>query len=251
GLNHHSQRAVDRIVSSMTTEYGRGVAQYGDFGRYIFGRAVKRWMNQFENDQELSNHVIMRVFEMGYDAELQGKFDISVSTFDRHNNSIERIGKKYQWIGFHELLAKLIDNFPTFDEEKVYTKEVHDYLKKNPKKTLSIIDDLDEEEESIKLEVDSSPRDLFESEKDEEKYIEKVIKVPNQQYTGPWLDYIRDIDPTILITKIEKGLNELIPRQLPEKPTTDWLKGNAVFEDTKKFLEIEIDSKKYIALTSI
>src|SRR5699024_6322107 len=45
--------------------------------------------------------------------------------------------------------------------------------------------------------------------------------------------------------------NELIPRQLPEKPTTDWLKGNAVFEDTKKFLEIEIDSKKYIALTSI
>src|SRR5699024_851724 len=110
---------------------------------------------------------------------------------------------------------------------------------------------LDEEEESIKLEVDSSPRDLFESEKDEEKYIEKVIKVPNQQYTGPWLDYIRDIDPTILITKIEKGLNELIPRQLPEKPTTDWLKGNAVFEDTKKFLEIEIDSKKYIALTSI
>ncbi|MCE3312607.1 hypothetical protein, partial [Staphylococcus aureus] len=88
---------------------GRGIAGYGDFGRYVFGYAVKRWENQFESDQELGNHVIMRVFEMGYDANLHGEFDLSVSSFDRHNNDIERIGKKYQWIAFHELLAKLID----------------------------------------------------------------------------------------------------------------------------------------------
>lgn len=251
GLNHHSQRALDRIVSSMTTEYGRGVSQYGDFGRYVFGYAVERWMNQFKNDQELSNHVIVRIFEMGYDANLHGEFDLSVSSFDRHNNNIERIGKKYQWIAFHELLAKLIDNFPTYDEKEIYTKEVYEYLRENPTKKLRILDDIDEVENSIELEVSSSPRDLIQSKKDEKKYIEKVIKVPNQQYTGPWLNHIRDIDPTVLITKIEKGLNELIPRQLPEKPTADWLKGNTIFEDTEKFLEIEIDNKKYIALTSL
>src|SRR5699024_1928374 len=150
-----------------------------------------------------------------------------------------------------ELLAKLIDNFLTYDEKEIYTKEVYEYLRENPTKKLKILDDIDEVENSIELEVGSSPRDLIQSKKDEEKYIEKVMKVPNQQYTGPWLNHIRDIDPTVLITKIEKGLNELIPRQLPEKPTTDWLKGNAIFEDTEKFLEIEIDNKKYIALTSI
>lgn len=251
GLNSNLQRAVNRIISSMTTEYSRGIAGYGDFGRYVFGYAVKRWENQFESDQELGNHVIMRVFEMGYDANLHREFDLSVSSFDRHNNDIERIGKKYQWIAFHELLAKLIDNFLTYDEKEIYTKEVYEYLRENPTKKLKILDDIDEVENSIELEVGSSPRDLIQSKKDEEKYIEKVMKVPNQQYTGPWLNHIRDIDPTVLITKIEKGLNELIPRQLPEKPTTDWLKGNAIFEDTEKFLEIEIDNKKYIALTSL
>ncbi|WP_058306330.1 SMEK domain-containing protein [Gracilibacillus massiliensis] len=250
-LDNYTQNAINRIVSSMTTEHGRGTGAYGDFGRYVFGHAVKRWMNQFESDQELSNHVIMRVFKMGYEAETQGEFDLSVSPHDRHNNSVERIGKKYQWIAFHELLAKLVDNFPTFDEEKVYTKEVQDYLKENPKTTLSIIDDIDEEGSSLELEVDSSPSDLIQSKEDEEKYIEKIIKVPNQQYTGPWLDYIRDIDPTIVITKIEKGLNELIPRQLPEKPTADWVKGNAIFDDTEMFLEIEIDSEKYISLAAM
>jgi hypothetical protein len=250
-LDNYSENAIHRIVSSMTTEYGRGAGAYGDFGRYVFGHAVKRWMNQFESDQELSNYVTMRVFEMGYDAKLHGEFDLTMSSFDRHNNSIERIGKKYQWIAFHELLAKLVDNFPTFSEEKVYTKEVKDYLRCNPKKTLRIIDDFAGEGENIELEIDSSPSDFIKSKEDEEKYIKEIVKVPNQQYTGPWLDYIRDIDPTILIKKVEKGLKELIPRKLPEKPTIDWVKGNSIFDDTEVFLEIEIDSKKYIALTSM
>lgn len=251
GLNNYLQRAVNSITSSMTTEYGRGVAAYGDFGRYVFGYAVKRWGNQFESDQELGNHVIMRVFEMGYDAELHGEFDLSVSHYDRHNNDIERIGKKYQWIAFHELLAKLIDNFPTYDEKEIYTKEVYDYLKESPKKKLKIFDDTDEEGNTVELEISSSPRDLIQNKEDEEKYIEKVIKVPNQQYTGPWSDNIRDIDPTILITKIENGFKELILSQLPEKPTVDWVKGNAIFDETEKFLEIEVAGKKYIALSAL
>lgn len=250
GLDNYSQNAINRIVSSMTTEYGRGTGAYGDFGRYIFGHAVKRWMNQFGSDQELSNYVIMRVFDMGYDAELQGEFDFSMSPFDRHNNSVERVGKKYQWIAFHELLAKLGDNFPAFDEKEIYTKEFYDYLEKKTNSTLNIIDDIGEEENRIEFLVDISPSDLIQSKEDREKYIEKVIKVPKQQYTGPWLDDIRDIDPTILITEIEKGLNELIPKQLPEKPTTDWVKGNAIFDDTEIFLEIDIEDKKYISLAS-
>ncbi|RIL68775.1 ATP-binding protein, partial [Staphylococcus devriesei] len=98
GLRNDLQYSLDKIVNSMTTEHGRGVGGYGDFGRYIFGFAVKRWASQFKNDQELSNLAIMRIFEMGYDANLHGEFDLSVNSFDRHNNNIERISKKYQWI---------------------------------------------------------------------------------------------------------------------------------------------------------
>ncbi len=63
----------------MTTEYGRGVGGYGDFGRYVLGSIVREWENQFNSDQELSNIAIKRVFEMGYDIKLHGEFDINIS----------------------------------------------------------------------------------------------------------------------------------------------------------------------------
>lgn len=49
--NYHQSR----IISSMVTEYGRGTASYGDFGRYVFGSAL----DDFEcrkNEQLISNY---------------------------------------------------------------------------------------------------------------------------------------------------------------------------------------------------
>ncbi|MEB6320884.1 SMEK domain-containing protein [Staphylococcus xylosus] len=183
-LDSNLHIAIDKIIKSMTTEYGRGIAAYGDFGRYVFGYGVKRWEKHFNSDQELSNIAIMRVFEMGYNAELHGKFDIFINSHDRDNNSIERIGKKYQWIAFYEILAKLVDKFS-------------DYL-----------------------------------------------------YSGLWMDYIRDIDPTLLLVQLENESKELLPSPMPLNPSLEWVKSNAVYDETNTFVEIEIDNRTYISLSS-
>jgi len=248
-LDNDGKISIKRIVDSMTTEYGRGIGAYGDFGRYVFGHSVRKWMNQFKDDQELANLVTMRVFELGYDAKLHGKFDRFVSSFDRHNNSIERIGKKYQWIAFYELLARLADNFPTYHEEEVYNKEYYKLIEDKINVEVTILDDINEEDGNDEITLDILQDDFSGNIIDKKKYIEKVIKIPHQ-YSGPWIDYIRDIDPTMLLNKIEDGLYRLIQNPLPDTPTYDWVKGNEIFDDTDKYLEIDIDKKQYISLIS-
>jgi hypothetical protein len=107
--------SVNTILSSMTTEYGRGIGGYGDFGRYVFQSAVASWKDF--DPQLLSNAAVKRIFELGYDAEKHGYFDRHYSRYGngRSGHKAERIGKKYQWIAFHEILAKLADNFPMYD----------------------------------------------------------------------------------------------------------------------------------------
>jgi len=57
--------------------------------------------------------VFNRVVELGWQQNLHGAFDEDVrsSTRSRSNHKVERIGKKYQWIAFFELLARLSDHF--------------------------------------------------------------------------------------------------------------------------------------------
>jgi hypothetical protein len=60
--------------------------------------------------------VFQRVLELGWTVDHFGDFDASAadaweSRHPRAANKPERIGKKYQWIAYHELLARLSDNF--------------------------------------------------------------------------------------------------------------------------------------------
>ncbi|GFD65236.1 hypothetical protein ksw1_12130 [Staphylococcus aureus] len=183
-LDSHLHFSIDKIKNSMTTEYGRGTGAYGDFGRYVFGYAVRNWVKGFKSDQDLSNIALMRIFEMGYDAKLHGEFDMWVNRYDNFNNSIERISKKYQWIAYYEILAKLVDKFP------------------------------------------------------------------DVQYSGLWDDYIRDIDPTLLLLEIDKESKILVPSPLPSHQSNEWVKNTKVFDETKLFLEIDIDNHRYICLSS-
>ncbi len=100
------------ILRSMTTEYGRKTGGYGDFGRYVFQRALGNWPVNYNG---LSNYAIQRIFELGYDPKLFTDFDKRQGS-GRHSGHYERIGKKYQWIVFYELLARVSDQIPLTDE---------------------------------------------------------------------------------------------------------------------------------------
>lgn len=57
--------------------------------------------------------IVQRVFELGWTIERFGEFDgyLSHRPYDRGAPKVERIGKKYQWLAYHELLARIADNF--------------------------------------------------------------------------------------------------------------------------------------------
>lgn len=101
--------AQNKILSSMTTEYGRGVCGYGDFGRYIFQSHLHNWENIDVN--RLSNYAIELIFKKyGYNVQKHGKFDSQECSSDRFLNTVERIGKKYQWLAMYEVVARLADH---------------------------------------------------------------------------------------------------------------------------------------------
>ena len=57
----------------------------------------------------IQRFVLNRVFELGWTSELFGEFDRhaeSHSTNYRTSHKAERIGKKYQWLAYHEVLAR-------------------------------------------------------------------------------------------------------------------------------------------------
>ncbi len=55
--------------------------------------------------------ILKRVFDFGWTVERFGNFDRHVNyNYGREANKSERVGKKYQWIAYHEFLAHVADN---------------------------------------------------------------------------------------------------------------------------------------------
>lgn len=56
--------------------------------------------------------IVQRAFSLGWSLQEHGSFDSNAGQYNnRHNNAVERIGKKYQWIAFYEIMAIIADNF--------------------------------------------------------------------------------------------------------------------------------------------
>lgn len=179
-------RGQNYILSSMTTEYGRKNRMYGDFGRYVFQSALRNFK---VNTDLWSNWAVERVFKLGYDAKKHGSFDANQG-HGRGNGHKERIGKKYQWISFHEALAIISDNYPLYDQSSF----------RNPTKI---------------------------------------------DYQGPWYPYVRDIDPTVLITKTKeiKYKSWKHPKWFRAQYDSwnnsyvEWMKKTSDLPDPKKIIE--------------
>lgn len=98
---------LNRIDFSMRPDI-KGLG-YGDFGRYVFQAAL----NYFDDVNILNlYHYAMQyiIKELGYSNELFGAYDYNIGYNDRHDiKKLERIGKKYQWITFYNILARASD----------------------------------------------------------------------------------------------------------------------------------------------
>jgi hypothetical protein len=225
--------SVNTIIHSMATNTGEKSMMYGDFGRYVFEGWVDPWEYHFIA-QDLSNIVIKQIFEKcGYDPVLHGEFDEKVKSYNRHEHSNERIGKKYQRIASFEVLARLADNFLPGKVEIEYSDA---YMEWNNKRLEAMLNFAKYSDESL----DSFIEEYRENEEYEEieEYQEleddvKEIFVP-YVYKGPWQFNYRGIDPTVLaqnysetknlwqdVFRIPDVLNEVWASKESEEPAMD------------------------------
>ena len=60
----------------------------------------------------IRRRILQQVLDLGWTSEWFGDFDSSLRSSGNHAaQKAERVGKKYQWIAYHELLARICDNF--------------------------------------------------------------------------------------------------------------------------------------------
>ena len=84
----------------------------GDFGKYILRTALR---NVASAEPQALEHaaeraIFDRVLELGWTPERFRATDRRRS-WDR-DRPVERVGKKYQWIGLYEVLGRIVDNLP-------------------------------------------------------------------------------------------------------------------------------------------
>lgn len=79
------------------------------------------WVGPYQNrdsnkmkdldSQAIERLIFSTIIKLGWDPELFADFDDGVNDRGREAKKSERIGKKYQWIAFHEVLARIADNY--------------------------------------------------------------------------------------------------------------------------------------------
>lgn len=105
------------IDFSMRIDHPEAPGMYGDFGRYIFQSALEN----FDGVDTLNlYHYAMQFIrdELGYSDKLFETYDCRqrYHSYSRHDTrKIERIGKKYQWIAFYNILARVSDHHSVKD----------------------------------------------------------------------------------------------------------------------------------------
>ena len=71
--------------------------------------------------------IFNRVVKLGYSPKIHGEFDRQINSHisDRREHKAERIGKKYQWIAYHEFMALLVDHFEFKGNSWDSTKKIY------------------------------------------------------------------------------------------------------------------------------
>ncbi len=127
-LEKDKQRGWSRICTSLVPEEA-GMCLYGDFGRYVmdaelshFSRRTLRQpaVKSYRDDRSFSGligrrFILQRIKQLGWKPELFQKAESLMSSgrlrVDQEDAKVERIGKKYQWIGLREFTGLVADRY--------------------------------------------------------------------------------------------------------------------------------------------
>ncbi len=105
-----SREEIDAIAGEPGSGYSSiwySLTGMGDFGRYVVRKAIEHVVT--DDDQALVGDVEQAVFEHVLDL---GWTSERFRNLDRHryDGPVERVGKKYQWIAFYDVLGRLTDH---------------------------------------------------------------------------------------------------------------------------------------------
>lgn len=156
--------AYGTIKRSLTPEE---IGHYGDFGRYEMGSAVHQFVDSSRAESETRGlaqgehnarfarcYIWQRIIELGWTPEFYSDFERGLGYSGRGNSDkkVERISKKYQWIGLHEYLGHLSDSllFRNWNDEShplrgAWELSVKDY---DPDGALGVWDDTKDDVDS-------------------------------------------------------------------------------------------------------
>jgi len=102
----------------------------------VFNKEIEPFLDHNQNIYDSAKNfdirlaqrwIFNRVVELGYNPKIHGKFDkyVNYNRLDNSSHKAERIGKKYQWIAFHEFMALVSDHFEFKDES--YNNDIKGY----------------------------------------------------------------------------------------------------------------------------
>ncbi len=99
--------SYEHLMAELTEEHRAEMESILSEENEIEGRLGPRFDKRL-----IQRYIIWRVFDLGWTIERFGRFDrFDVGTSGRDAAKPERMGKKYQWIAYHEILAYISDHF--------------------------------------------------------------------------------------------------------------------------------------------
>lgn len=127
------QQTVERARFNAQLARGRLIAELTEEHR-IEWDAISRDMKDFAVTEGprfdmrlIQRYIVWRVFDLGWTVERFGWFDrFDVRYMGRTGAKPERMGKKYQWIAYHEMLAYIADNYQ-YHEKYVEVSKLNGY----------------------------------------------------------------------------------------------------------------------------
>ena len=101
-----------RLTEKQKRVFDRHISQLIEFLRNLDRKSLTSDLHA------ISRWIVANVFSLGWSKERFEAYDCDIMlNWGRADGRVERMGKKYQWIAYYELLARISDNFEFIDED--------------------------------------------------------------------------------------------------------------------------------------